>query len=106
MSVFEVTCQNEDIYFDVNQRIIAVFSRLLDRCLQGDKGWLRNACEVLRTIFGYLGYSTSRSDIPENKLVCKLMNIFLPVSSFINKPDPGLRSSNNSRLISLVLTCR
>ena len=29
LSVFELTSQNEDIYFDVNQRTITIFSRYL-----------------------------------------------------------------------------
>lgn len=110
LSVFEVTCQNEDIYFDVNQRIISIFSRFLDSNLHGDKSGLRNACEVLRIIFCYFGYSTRRTDTPENKLIAKIVNTFLPSSSFVNKQDPALNNqntkSNNARLLALVLRCR
>lgn len=114
MSVFEVTSQSEDIYFDVNQRIITCFSRYLEGSLQSDRNALRNGCEVLRTIFYRMGYITHRIDPPENKLIAKLISNFLPCSSFVNKQDPSLsaisissdRMRNNARLLGLLLRCR
>jgi len=56
LSVFELTSQSEDIYFDVNQRIITIFSRYFETTLQAEKTCFRNGCEVLRNIFVYFGY--------------------------------------------------
>ena len=106
LSVFELTCQSEDIYFDVNQRIITIFSRYLDSSLSGDKNSFRNGCEVLRNIFTSFGYTTQRQELPENKLVNKLINLFLPVSALSQMDSPEQPGKNNSRFIALVLRCR
>ena len=44
LSVFELSSQNEDIYFDVNQRILTMFSRFFEATFQGDRNFLRNGC--------------------------------------------------------------
>ena len=119
MSVFSVTSQSEDIYFDVNQRIITVFSRYLEASLQGDRNALRNACEVIRTIFCYTGYATVRQEVPENKLIAKLINTFAPVVSFVNRQSSSSvistsmsfsqsyeRRGNSSRLLTLLVRTR
>ena len=44
LSVFELTSQSEDIYLDVNQRIVTIFSRFLDNALNSDKNGFRIGC--------------------------------------------------------------
>jgi hypothetical protein len=90
LSVFEVTSQNEDIYFDVNQRIVALFSRFLEGSLSSGRVGLRNACEVLRAIFLRFGYSTTRSATAPNKLIHKLLNTF-GGNSFVGEWGEGAR---------------
>lgn len=111
LSVFELTCQSEDIYFDVNQRVITIFSRFFESVLGGDKGSLRNGCEVLRNIFWVLGLGSgsgsARSERVENKLISKLLSTFLPSSSFVNRQDPSSdRLKNNTKLLTVILRCR
>lgn len=60
LSVFELSSQNEDVYFDVNQRILTMFSRYFESAFQGDRNMLRNGCEVLRSIFCTFGYTKVR----------------------------------------------
>ena len=62
LSVFELTTQSEDIYFDVNQRIMTIFARFFESATQGDKNSLRNGCEVLRNIFWVFGPQASRTE--------------------------------------------
>jgi hypothetical protein len=61
LSIFELTAQSEDIYFDINQRVISIFSRYLEGAFAGDRNSFRCGCEVLRAIFCLFGYSTARS---------------------------------------------
>jgi hypothetical protein len=87
LSVLELTGQNEDVYFDVNQRILTIFTRYFESTLlQPDKALFRNGTEVLRCVFstngGYTGLRTESSD---NKLVSKLLSTLMPASSFVNR---------------------
>ena len=72
---------------------------------------------MLRSIFCTFGYSKSRWEPLENKLIAKLVSILLPSSSFVNKQDASLLNaslltnsyshcSNNARLFNLILRCR
>jgi len=114
LSVLELTTQSDDIYFDVNQRIVTIFSRFFESALSGDKNAFRNACEVLRNIFWRFGPNPSRTQIIENKLISKLMNTFLPPSSFVNRQEASVLSNNpvsthknsNSKLLAVVLRVR
>jgi hypothetical protein len=118
LSVFELTTQSEDIYFDANQRIITIFARFFESATQGDKNSLRNGCEVLRNIFWVFGSQTSRQEKIENKLISKLVSTFIPYSSFVNKQEASLintnlltnsyseRMKNNTKLQNIILRCR
>lgn len=120
LSVFELTSQSEDIYFDVNQRIITIFSRFLESVAQGDRNSLRNGCEVLRNIFWLCGGAGVRSERVDNKLISKLISTFLPSSSFVNKQEASVANSsqlsnscssserlkNNTKLQNMILRCR
>lgn len=112
LSVFDLTSQSEDIYFDVNQRVITIFSRFLEASLAGDKSSFRNGCEVLRSIFCHLGYSVRRADKPDSKLISKLLSTFFPASSFVNMEPAQLGNSSsqspskNNKIIGMVLKCR
>lgn len=117
MSVFELTAQSEEIYFDVNQRIISIFSRFFESTILPDKNVLRNCCEVLRAIFWIFGPRQDASQ-PENKLITKLLAMFVPPSSFVNRQEASLlnpnqlgnsyneKVRNNTKLFNLVLRCR
>ena len=86
LSVLELTSQNEDIYFDVNQRVITVFSRYFEYAFSSDKHAFRNGCESLRSILICFGGCSQRQDPIENKLMSKLINNFMPPSTFMARP--------------------
>ena len=44
LSVFDLTSQSEDIYLDINQRIVTIFSRFLDNASGSDKNGFRIGC--------------------------------------------------------------
>jgi hypothetical protein len=109
LSVFELTTQSDDIYFDVNQRIVSIFARFLDAALltppNNDRNAFRNACEVLRCIFWRFGGEHARGQWWENKLVGKLVGMLGTAGSFVNRQEAvGGRSS--SRLMGVVLRVR
>lgn len=101
MSVFEVTCQNEEIYFDVNQRIVAIFSRFLEGSLASGRTGLRNTCEILRNIFLRFGYATTRSASAPNKLIHKLLTTFGGTNVYVG--EWGMRSRDQgAKLVGLI----
>jgi hypothetical protein len=111
LSVFELTTQSDDIYFDVNQRIITIFARFLESALSADRNAFRHACEVLRSIFWRFPPPPVRAHPPENKLVSKLLSTFLPPGSFVNRQEASVLGSSggsrsNSRLLAVVLRVR
>lgn len=44
LSVYQLTHQSEDIYFDVNQKILSIFSRLIEQTFSGERHQFRNGC--------------------------------------------------------------
>ena len=81
--MYELTNFSDDIYFDVNSKITSVFSRIckwttniVENCFSPDKSIVRNSYEALRTIFMTFGYTTKKQDMPNNKLIRKILQIF------------------------------
>jgi hypothetical protein len=108
LSVFELTAQSDDIYFDVNQRIVSIFARFLDAALLGpvpDRNAYRNACEVLRCIFWRFGGEQPRGQWWENKLVGKLVGMLGTTGSFVNRQE-AVGGRCGSRMMGVVLRAR
>lgn len=70
LSVYELTSLSEEIYFDVNQKVSAIFTRicnefdnLVEQCLSPNRDIARSCFEALRAIFLVFGEFKGRNRV-------------------------------------------